>query len=427
MESFLSPPEKIRIEDLRDPVLTEIQKIGLAHGEKNPVELTKAAVLGAAVERTGLEDFGLNDGVNHFEERLALWLSEVDEDPERTGIGRSSIYNDCVRYASNRLLINDLLKRHPEIHDQEITKPIIVIGLPRSGTTHLVNLIAADQRLRSMPLWEGQEPVPNPRDEVRDDGIEPRWARSDAGWQAMKMGSPLIASMHPMMPDHIHEELELQLSDFTSYNQEWVARSPKWRDYYLNHDQTQHYEYLKTVLKVLQWYKPRERWILKCPQHLEQIGPLMATFPDATIVVTHRDPVSVIQSAITMLTYGARMTYTKPRPEFYLDYWTDRIRRLLDTSVRDRHLLPSDRTVDVLFHELMSDDMGTVERIYEVAGLEMTNEARAQIAGYIADHPRGKDGQVVYDLRKDFDADPADVRSGFDFYLDKFDIRKEVK
>ena len=153
----------------------------------------------------------------------------------------------------------------------------------------------------------------------------------------------------------------------------------------------------------------------------------MATFPDATIVVTHRDPVSVIQSAITMLTYGARMTYTKPRPEFYLDYWTDRIRRLLDTSVRDRHLLPSDRTVDVLFHELMSDDMGTVERIYEVAGLEMTNEARAQIAGYIADHPRGKDGQVVYDLRKDFDADPADVRSGFDFYLDKFDIRKEVK
>ncbi len=134
----MSPPEKIRIEDLRDPVLTEIQKIGLAHGEKNPVELTKGAVLGAAVERTGLEDFGLNNGVNNFEERLALWLSEVDEDPERTAIGRSSIYNDCVRYASNRLLINDLLTSHPASNDQAITNPTIVSCTPRSGTTRLV-------------------------------------------------------------------------------------------------------------------------------------------------------------------------------------------------------------------------------------------------------------------------------------------------
>ena len=181
------------------------------------------------------------------------------------------------------------------------------------------------------------------------------------------------------------------------------------------------------MLKVLTWYRPRDRWILKCPQHLELLGPLMTTFPDATIVVTHRDPVSVIQSAITMLTYGARMHYKTPRPEFYLEYWIDRIKRLLEASVRDRHLLPEGRTVDVLFHELMSDDMGTVERIYEVAGLEMTNEARAQIARYVAEHPRGKDGQVVYDLRKDFLVEPSEVRAGFDFYLDRFEIRKEVK
>ncbi|MDP6980005.1 MAG: sulfotransferase [Myxococcota bacterium] len=419
----MSAPRKIRIEDLREPVLTDIQKAALAHGEDNPVELSLKAVEAAAIERTGLEDFGPED----YRERLGLWLSEVDGDAERTAIGRFGVFNDCVRNAASRLLIFDLLKRHPEIHDQQIERPIIVIGLPRSGTTHLVNLIAADQRLRSMPLWEGQEPVPNPKDVPGEDGGDPRWARSEAAWQGMKLASPLIASMHPMNPDHIHEELELQLPDFTSYNQEWVARSPKWRDYYLAHDQTPHYEWLRTMLEVLQWYKPRERWVLKCPQHLEQIGPLTKTFPDATIVVTHRDPVSVIQSAITMLTYGARMNYTNPRPEFYLEYWTDRIERLLRASVRDRGLLPSDRTVDVLFHELMADDMGTVERIYETAGLEMTDAARAQIKQYVDDHPRGKEGQVVYDLRADFDAEPADVRSGFDFYLDEFDIRQEVR
>jgi len=419
----MSSATHIRIEDLRDPVLTDFQRAGLAYAEKNPVELSVDAVLSEAVRRTGLEDFGPDD----FRERLGLWVGETDDDPDRTALGRMSVFNDCARAAANRLLIRDLLERHPEIHDQQIERPIIVIGLPRSGTTHLVNLIAADERLRSMPLWEGQEPVPNPRDAPLPGGIDPRWQRSEDGWQAFLASSPLIAAMHPMSPDHIHEELELILPDFSSYNQEWVTRAPRWRDYYLAHDQTPHYAYMKTVLKIMQWTTPRERWVLKSPQHLEQIGPLMATFPDATIVVTHRDPVSVIQSAATMLTYGARMTYTSPRPDWYLEYWSDRIRRLLEASVRDRHLLPEERTVDVLFHEFMAGDVATVERIYEVAGLPMTDAARAQIGGYLDAHPRGKGGQVVYDLRADFRVEPDDVRAAFGFYLDRFAVREEVK
>jgi hypothetical protein len=233
--------------------------------------------------------------------------------------------------------------------------------------------------------------------------------------------------MHPMNPEHIHEELELMCPDFTTYNLEWIARVPKWRDYYTSHDQTEHYAYLKSALQILQWYRPRERWILKCPQHLEQLGPLMKTFPDATIVVTHRDPVSVIQSAATMLAYGARMTYRTPQPEWYLEYWSQRVRQLLEASVRDRHLLPEERTTDVLFHEFMAEDVATVERIYEVAGLPMTDTARAQIAAYLDSHPRGKDGQVVYDVHKDFGAEPAALRDAFGFYLDRFDVRIEVR
>jgi len=331
-----------------------------------------------------------------------------------------------VRAAANRLLIRDLLARHPEIHDVEIRRPLIVVGLPRSGTTHLVNLLAADQRLRSMPLWEGQEPAPNPRERPGADGVDPRYVRSARAWAGMQATAPLVAAMHPMSPDHIHEEIELQLPDFASYNQEWVVRAPRWRDHYLGHDQTPHYAYMKRVLQILQWTRPRERWVLKSPQHLEQLGPLLATFPDATIVVTHRDPVAVIQSTITMLTYGARNSYRTPRPEWYRDYWSDRIRRLLEASVRDRKLLPSARTVDVLFHEFMADELATVERIYAAAGLAWTAEARAQIEGYRREHPRGKEGQVVYDLRRDFDAEPAELRKLFGFYLDRFPVRVEV-
>jgi hypothetical protein len=413
--------ETIRVTDLGSPELTDLQKGALAFGDTLDLDLGLDSVLQSAVEATGLDDFGPDD----FRERLGLWLSEVDEDPERTNLGRMMHRNDCVHYASNRLKIHALLRRHPEIHELEIRRPIIVLGLPRSGTTHLVNLIAADSRLRSMPLWESQEPVAGEGATRGPD--DPRYIRCAENWERMQAISPFIAAMHPMNPEHIHEELELMLPDFSSYTLEWVARVPRWVEYYRAHDQRPHYEYMKTGLKILQWYQPRDRWVLKCPQHLEQIGPLVETFPDATFVVTHRDPVSVVQSAATMTCYGARMSYKTTSPEWYLEYWSTRVRQLLEASMRDRALLPADRTIDVLFHEFMADDFATVERIYEVAGLSMTDAAKAEIRAHLDAHQRGRHGRVVYDLRADFGAEPERVRAPFDTYLERFGVRVEVK
>jgi hypothetical protein len=413
---------RIRITDLRAPELTEIQKLALDHGERHPVELTVDAVLTAAVGRAGLSDFGPDD----FRARLQLWLEEVDGDVKRTALGRMTLFRDCVRYAVNRLRIHDSLTRHPEIRDIEIVAPIIVVGLPRSGTTHLVNLMAADRRLRSLPLWESYEPVADPDEGARSDGVDPRHERAESEWKAMEAMLPDLPAMHPMRPDHIHEELELQLPDFSSYQLEWVARVPRWRDYYLDHDQTPHYAYLKTVLQILQRQRPGERWVLKSPQHLEQLGPLLTTFPDATIVVTHRDPVSVVQSAATMMTYAARLSYRTPDPDFYLSYWRDRIAVLLRASLRDRRLIAPDRGQEVLFHEFMTDELGTVTRIYDTAGLPLTDQARAQIGAYLTDHPRDKEGQVVYDLRTDFGVEPDEVRRAFGFYHDAVAVRIEV-
>jgi hypothetical protein len=337
-----------------------------------------------------------------------------------------TLFRDCVRYAVNRLRIHHLLRRQPEILDTEIVAPIIVVGLPRSGTTHLVNLIAADTRLRSLPLWESYEPVADPDEAARASGVDPRHERAESEWRAMEAMLPDLPAMHPMRPDHIHEELELQLPDFSSYQLEWVARVPRWRDYYLAHDQTPHYAYLKTVLQILQRHRPGERWVLKSPQHLEQVGPLLTAFPDATIVVTHRDPVSVVQSAATMMTYAARMSYRTPDPDFYLSYWTDRIGVLLRASLRDRHLIAPDHCEEVLFHEFMADDRATVARIYDTAGLAMTDRARTEIGAYLSDHPRDKEGQVVYDLRADFGVEPDEVRRSFGFYHDAVPVRIEV-
>jgi Sulfotransferase family len=412
----------IRIDDLGDPRLSALQQLALDYGESKAVQLEVGRIVESAVDRAGLSEVG-DQG---FVERLGLWCDEMNGDPERTGLGRLTFFNDAVRYVTNRLRIEDLLGRHPEIKDVGIPAPIIVVGLPRSGTTHLVNLIAADTRLRSLPLWESYEPVPGPNDEPDAAGIEPRWRRCQEQWEAMELTLPFMSAMHPMQPDHVHEELELELPDFSSYTLEWVARCPRWRDYYLAHDQLPHYRYLKSVLQILQWRRPRDRWILKSPQHLEQLGPLLQVFPDATLVFTHRDPVSVVQSAATMMTYAARMSYTKTRPDYYCEYWSERIRRLLEASVRDRPLVDESRSLDVRFDDFMDDEVGTVERVYQVAGLEMTGEARREVTGYRERHRRGAQGQVVYDLRADFDVSPAEVRAPFSFYTERFSLRNEV-
>jgi hypothetical protein len=167
--------------------------------------------------------------------------------------------------------------------------------------------------------------------------------------------------------------------------------------------------------------------VLKTPQHLEWIGPLMDTFPDATIAFTLRDPVAVLQSAITMLAYGDRNRRVEIDADGLAAYWVERIESLLRAAVRDAHLIPSAQRVDVEFHEFMRDDLSMASRILTTAGLEVTDEVRARLTDYLAGNPRGKDGRIVYDLRSDFGLDPVELRNRFAFYYEAFpQIRPEV-
>ena len=418
----MSAQDDIHIADLNDPILTPVQQAARDGAEQFPVDLSEAGVLGEATERTGLSDFGAED----FRQRLGVQLESVNEDEGLGAVGRISVYRDLVRYAANRLRFEDLLKRHPEILDVEIRAPIIIGGLPRSGTTHLLNLIAADTRLRSLPYWESLEPVPDAKENPGEDGADPRLVRCQEGYAQQLAMMPLLKNMHDMAPDHIHEEIELQGLDFSSYLLEWIATVPRWRDYYLAQDQTPHYAYMKKVLQALQWMRGPSRWVLKSPQHLEQLGPLRSVFPDATVVLTHRDPISVVASAATMLAYGDRVRRKRADPPAVAAYWADRVETLLRACVRDRDQVPADQSVDVLFHEFMADDVGTVEGIYDVANLEMTSSARAALDAFMAANPRGKHGRIVYDLKGDLGFDPAALRERFAFYFDRFPIREEA-
>jgi len=417
----MSPPDEIHVADLARPALTDLQRAAIEAASRVPVQLREDVVLAAARERTGLSDFG-DEG---FRERLRVWLAAADADAELGPLGRATVFGNCVRTLANRLRLEDLLRRHPEIAAVRIDRPIIIAGLPRSGTTHLVNLIAADPRLRSLPYWESLEPIPAPGDAPGADGIDPRLLRCREMSARSDRLLPYLRAMHHMTPEHVHEEIELQELDFATYNLEWYARVPRWRDFYLACDLRPSYAYLKKVLQALTWLRGPSRWVLKSPQHLEQLGPLYETFPDATIALTHRDPVHVIQSAITMLGYGARVRRTRVDLDDLAAYWIDRVERLLRACVRDRHLVPAAASLDVFFHEFMADDVGMVGRLYALAGLPMTDAARARLDAFMADNPRGKFGRVRYDLRADFGIDPDQLRHRFAFYFQRFPVRAE--
>lgn len=420
----------ISIDDLAQPQYSELQRAALDYGESIPVDLSRESILAEACHNTGLSDFGPED----FIQRLDLLVNEWNADSGLSSIGRLSLRNKLLQHVSSRLLIQNQWTRHPEILDIPIEKPIIVVGLPRSGTTHLLNLLAADSRFRSLPLWESYEPVPLAGETIGDDGIDPRYQRCSDSWDMMQQMTPHLAAMHPMNPDHIHEELELMGPNIASYNYEWLSPCPRWRDHYYQNDQTPHYEYMKNVLRLLLWQQSQRsdadalatRWVLKCPQHLEQLPVLKKVFPDATFAVTHRDPIAVIQSSVTMLGYGQRMNRRQVELGDLINYWSDRVEHLLQACCNDRACLPEDQSIDVPFHEFMADDLAMIEKIYNKAGIAMTARSKQQLQHFIDNHPRGKNGRMVYNLQRDFAVDPAQLRQRFDFYFHQFPVKAEI-
>jgi hypothetical protein len=423
MSETSARPEPVRLTDLAAPEFSaEAQAIvDGANAMGASISFDAEQLMDQAREVTGLDDFGPMD----FVERLELLLWCYQHEAGLSPMGQLSAVGLMSQNLQNRLLLSDLLRRHPEIHDVEVARPIVIAGLPRTGTTHLHNLLSADPALRSLPYWESLQPVPSPAEaDLAGTDQDPRIARTEAALGAMDVLMPHFKRMHEMTTWHVHEEIQLLAVDFSTQLFDTVAPIPTWRDHYLAHDQTPHYEYMKTLLKAMQWLRGGQRWVLKSPQHLEQFGPLMATFPDATVLVTHRDPVSVVVSMATMVSYSARNSQATVDPVAISAYWADRIDRMLSAAVRDRELLPAEQSMDILFPEFMADDVGTVQRIYELAGQPLPDASLAAIRAYIDGHGRDRHGKVIYEPER-LGLDPAELRERLRPYSERFAVPDE--
>jgi hypothetical protein len=166
------------------------------------------------------------------------------------------------------------------------------------------------------------------------------------------------------------------------------------------------------------------RWVLKSPQHLEQFPVLLHTFPDATFVVTHRDPVSVTISMATMLAYSSRLSRDAVDVEGIGHYWTNRLELMLRRCADERDVLPAGQTIDVQFDAFMADDLAMVARVYDLAGQPLDDAARTAMHAFMAEHPRGKFGAVEYDPAE-LGLDRSALRRQMDFYTERFGVTRE--
>lgn len=375
--------------------------------------LDSDALHATAIADTGLDDFGPDD----YRERMDVYLAALHEIDDLHAPGTVNFFSQMSQWLKNRLLLADLLTRHPEIHDIELLPPVVIAGLPRTGTTHLHNLLGAAPNFRTLPYWESFEPFPLPAEA----GVQPdpRAARMDVAVQVMNMLMPHFVLMHEMTTEHVHEEIQLLANDFSTMLMETLAYVPRWTDYYLAHDQTSTYEYLATQLKALQFLRGGKRWLLKSPQHLEQLPVLDKVFPGMAVVCTHRDPVPVAISMVAMLVYSARMHRSQVPVEEIAAAWMDRLEIMLAALIRDRGVIAPERSIDVRFADFMADELGVAEQVFALVDEPVTDEARAAMADYITNHQRGRLGRVDTSCAM-FGLDEDELRARFAPYVERF-------
>jgi hypothetical protein len=408
-------PTLVHLDDLAEPRFsTQVEQIrDLMAAMAQDCPLDAEALHAKAAAHTGLADFGPDD----YRDRLDVYLTALHEIDGLHGPGIVNFHAQLLQWLKNRLLLTDLLARHPEIYDIELLPPVVVAGLPRTGTTHLHNLLAAAPTFRTIPYWESAEPFPLPAER----GVEPdpRKTRMDVAVEFMNAAMPHFALMHEMTTEHVHEEIQLLANDFSSMLFETLAEVPRWRDYYLAHDQTSSYRHLAVQLKALQFLRGGRRWLLKSPQHLEQLPVLDAVFPGVVVICTHRDPVPVTLSMLAMLTYTARMHRSPVPVQEIAASWVDRLQSMLDALVRDRDVIPPHRSIDLRFDDFLADELGAAERVYSLAGEPLTNAARTAMADYLAGHQRGRLGQIATSAEM-FGLDERDLRARFTRYVERF-------
>ncbi len=363
---------------------------------------------------TGLDDFGSS----YYREGLEQTVAALNTEAELNDLGRVMQHATISNALIQRLKIVEAYKDHPEIADEVIDGPVVVLGLPRTGTTALSQLVAADPQFRSLRTWESQAPTPPP--EAATQYSDPRIAQAAEGIAMISQMFPDFQAMVSSEPEAATECQDLMGMSFRTFHFDGVVRVPGYVEWLLNNDMRETYAFHKDVLKLLQWHCKPNLWHLRTPVHMFALDAFVAAYPNAKFLWSHRDPAKVLGSVCSLIAYVRSWSSDRRDPEELgaeqLAWWAEGMRRAMDF----RRTFGDDRFVDVSFADLQTDSVNTVAESYDKLGLEFTDAARETVQQWADEHQPGHRGTHTYELA-DYGLTTERVHEAFADYIATYD------
>ena len=368
----------------------------------------------SALQQCGLSRFGaapLDEGLERY-----CWSLSHEAGLDERGLAMAG--QSIVATLVERLKVEDYLERHIEVLDQPLAPIVMIIGMPRTGTTALSQYLSEDPRVRSIWRWEAGELTPS---EPGQYGEDPRIERTRQSFALRDRELPWLQSMLPVAYDDTAEHGPLLGLTFLNLQVPVRHRAPSYSAWMLGQDMTPAYAYLAKVLKLLQWNNPRQLWSLKNPPDLFALDAIDTVFPDARFIWTHRNPTESIGSVCSLaaaLRSSAGAAVSKDEIGTTLaSFWAEGVHR----AMASRQRLGDSRFLDVNQRDLSADIVGTMCSVYNRLGIPITEEYQARLQRRVAEKPPGRHGKHRYALT-DFAIDAASLRATFASYIDRFNV-----
>lgn len=378
-------------------------------------------LIDTARSRAGLEDFGGDT----FRLGLDRIVDGLEHEAHLTDLGVAITPEILLSYLTNRLEIIDWHTRHPEISRGDVRPPVVMIGQGRTGTTILHDLLGQDPANRLPLTWEVDRPCPPPETATYE--TDPRIAEVDATIEAGMQAHPEFRLMHPSGARLGQECIRMTGGEFASLIFLSQYRLPAYLAWLTNEaDLAPAYRWHRRFLQLLQWRHGGERWVLKSGAHLWALPALVAEYPDALFIQTHRDPLRIIPSLSSLFATVRRTFSDEVSLDAVAAEWASPILDALDRSVdaRKSGLIPADRVLDVQYAAFLADPIGTIRSIYELWDAELPADVETRMRAFLADNAQDKHGVHRYSLA-DTGLDPGPLLEQSRRYREYFDVPTE--
>lgn len=379
-----------------------------------PPDLAEGTLDRQATRATGLSDFG----DPWFREPLRVLLPALRDEARLNPIGRIIAHGSLLKVLKERLWAQALFAEHPEIRARPVERPVVIVGPMRSGTTRLHRLLASDPRFVHLRLYEAMCPVPWPSSFRRR--RDARIAATARGWRALNWINPANAAVHPTGPMEPDEELGLLENSVWGAQIEAQRRVPSYARWCEATDAMPAYAQMADLLRLTGWFRgddPATPWVLKAPQHMQDLAALLRVFPDARLIFTHRDPVSVVGSAASLAWNQMVVQSDDVHPNWIGAEWLHKTEHRIHTAQAVRERVSPGQQIDVTFDAMDRDWLDAMRRVYAFLDVDIAR-AIVPMTAYI-ERARREHQAHRYELA-DFGLDEREVRERFADYAARF-------